>query len=266
MSGEVLVRAGEVAILTYHSLDESGSVLSLPPSVFAEQMRILYELGVQVVPLEVVRETVTGGGPSARMVAITFDDGFRSMYDWGFPVLRRYGFPATVFLVTDYCGRTNSWPSQPPHIGPQPLVGWTEVREMSGEGITFGSHTRRHPDLRSLTWREVEEELVASKKVIEEVVQAPVQAFAYPYGGYDGHVRMLVSRHFNLACATSLGFAGIRSDLFALPRLDVYYLRRPALFRRLFSAGMKAYLGLRRVGRALRGREVSRLSWRKDSG
>src|SRR5215472_13250041 len=108
-------------ILTYHSLDTSGSVISLDPKLFRDQMEWLRGTGIEVVPLERVKER-----PGA--VAITFDDGFRNFYEDAFPVLQDHRFPATVFIVTDFCGRQNNWPSQPasPPVPRLPLMNWSE--------------------------------------------------------------------------------------------------------------------------------------------
>ena len=254
MSGKNTPRPRTVAILTYHSLDDSGSVFSTPPRLFVEQMGILHELGTRVIPLADIPHVLSGAAPSDFLVAITFDDGFRSVYEYGLPILQRYGFPATVFVVTDYCGKTNSWPSQPRYVEPRPLLSWAEVKEMCKIGISLGSHTRTHPDLRTVANSGAEEELVASKKAIEDAIGRPVEALAYPYGTYNEFVKDLAQEHFRLAVGTTLGFAGAGSDLFALERLDMYYLRRPVLFRRLFSRELHSYIRLRRGVRDLRGR------------
>jgi peptidoglycan/xylan/chitin deacetylase (PgdA/CDA1 family) len=241
-----------VTILTYHSLDDSGSVLSTPPRVFAEQMQILSQQGVKVVPLDMLGPMLGSTFPSKPLVAITFDDGFRNVYEHGFPVLQRFGFAGTVFLVTDYCGKTNDWPCQPHWVERRPILGWTEVREMSMNGIAFGSHTRTHPDLRELPPRQIEEELVVSKGTIEDALGRPVDMFAYPYGTYNETVKHLVQSHFSLSCTTTLGFVKPGSDPLALERVDMYYLRHPMLFKHLFSREMGAYIHLRSCLRSLR--------------
>jgi peptidoglycan/xylan/chitin deacetylase (PgdA/CDA1 family) len=240
------------AILAYHSLDDSGSVLSTSPRVFAEQMRVLSELGVDVVSIGELRRRMIRGDAVKPMIAISFDDGFRNVYEHGLPIIQRHRFPATVFLVTDYCGRCNSWPSQPVGIPRQPLLGWREIQEMSRAGISFGSHTRTHPDLRKLTIQQAEEELAGSKKAIADATGRPVDALAYPYGAYDGAVRKLARQHFRLACSTHLGFVKRDSDLFALERIEMYYFQSPLLFRHLFSPTAGAYLGVRKQLRRLR--------------
>ena len=251
-----------IAILTYHSIDDSGSVLSTAPRVFAEQMQILYMMGLKVVPLSQVQHVLDDATSPKNLVAITFDDGYRNVREVALPVLQRYGFTATVFLVTDYCGRTNAWPGLPLSIERRPLLRWAEIREMSEAGIAFGSHTRTHPDLRNTIMHVIEDELTVSKKTIEDAIGCPVNTLAYPYGFYDDTVKRLAQAHFTLACSTTLGFARSGSDLFALERIDMYYLQRPALFRRLFTPEVGSYIGLRRTIRALRRRTSRRMGWR----
>ncbi|MBI3950394.1 MAG: polysaccharide deacetylase family protein [Acidobacteria bacterium] len=245
---------GRIAILTYHSIDDSGSALSTSPRLFAEQMQILYELGLRVIGLDEVSQALAASGPAESLVVITFDDGFQSISEHAHPVLQRYGFTATVFLVTDYCGKTNSWPSQPWHIERRPLLQWSEIKQMSAAGISFGSHTRTHPDLRMVSRRDAEEELLVSKRTIEDALGQPVYTLAYPYGGYDDVIRRLAAEQFTIACSTALGFARPGSDPLGLERLDMYYLRRPALLRHLFFPQVNAYIGLRRYLRNTRHR------------
>jgi peptidoglycan/xylan/chitin deacetylase (PgdA/CDA1 family) len=249
-----MTHAGRIAILTYHSLDDSGSVISVSPRVFAEHMRILHELNVKVISLSEVYNLQGTTTPGEHCVILTFDDGFQNVYEHGLPILQRYGFPATVFLVTDYCGKLNSWPSQPAAITHQPLLRWKEIKEMNAAGLSFGSHTRTHPDLRTVTPEVAENEIVTSKKAIEDVLGRPVDTFAYPYGAYNDTILQLVQTHFPLACSTRLGFVGPAIHHAALERLDMYYLRRPALFHRLFSWELNAYLHCRRTIRDLRKR------------
>jgi peptidoglycan/xylan/chitin deacetylase (PgdA/CDA1 family) len=243
-----------VAILAYHSIDNSGSVLSTSAEAFREQMDVLDELGVKVLGLDQIRSILRMESLTSPAVVITFDDGFRNVYENGLPVLQRCGYPATVFLVTGYCGRANSWPSQPNHIVQRPLLSWSEIRELRSAGITLGSHSVTHPDLTAVSLREADEELAASKKAIEDVVGDSVETFAYPYGSHNDAVRRLAREHYSLACATELGFVDHKSDLFALERVDMYYLRHPSVFRRLFTRKVAAYLRCRRAGRELRQR------------
>jgi peptidoglycan/xylan/chitin deacetylase (PgdA/CDA1 family) len=241
-----------IAILTYHSLDDSGSVLSTSPRLFAEHMILLSQLDADIVSLRDLGRKRSGNYASKPTIAITFDDGFQNVYEYGFPVLQNCGFPATIFLVTDYCGGTNSWPSQPPGIRYQPLLNWQQIKEMSRAGITFGSHTRTHPDLTTIATCDVEEEMVGSKRAIEDALGVPVNTFAYPYGSLNEGVKKVAGTHFNLACSTLLGFVDSRSNSLALERLDMHYLRRVSLLSHLFTPIGAFYIHCRRLVRELR--------------
>lgn len=247
-----MLRHKAIAILTYHSLDKSGSVLSIAPDLFARQMQALADASIQVVSLDRVRDTLRQGTVIEPLVAITFDDGFQNIRKYGLPILERHGFPATVFLVAEYCERDNGWPSQPPVVRRRSLLRWSEVKEMCAARITFGSHTLTHPDLTDLPRASAAEEIISSKKRIEDTIGRSVEFFAYPYGAYNEQVKTLVKQHYSLACSTELGFVKASSDLLALERLDVYYLRRSVLFRRLFSNELDVYLRLRRTLRQMR--------------
>src|SRR5258705_12916771 len=142
-------------------------------------MQLLHERGIRVIPLSEVCQALSGQAGTEPLLVLTFDDGFQNVYEDGLPILQRYGFPATVFLVTDYCGKLNSWPSQPAAIAHQQLLQWAEIKEMSAAGLSFGSHTRTHPDLRTVTPEAAEDEIVTSKKAIEDALGQTVDTFAY---------------------------------------------------------------------------------------
>ena len=82
-----------------------------------------------------------------RTCVVTFDDGYETVYREAFPVLEELGFTATVFLITGYCGKQNSWPGHVSPVGEQLLLSWTQIEEMARHHIEFGSHTVTHPDL-----------------------------------------------------------------------------------------------------------------------
>ncbi|MEO6051263.1 MAG: polysaccharide deacetylase family protein, partial [Pyrinomonadaceae bacterium] len=95
-----------IPILTYHSIDESGSVISTAPDVFRQQMKFLKEANWNVVSLSELACLFLNKTPLKSQTAVlTFDDGFRNFYTTAFPILEEYNFKATVFLVTDYCGK-----------------------------------------------------------------------------------------------------------------------------------------------------------------
>ena len=240
------MKSGQSFILTYHSLDTSGSVISLPPETFRKQMEWLAKKQLPVVPLNQVREARGG-------IALTFDDGFRNFYQDAFPVLERHGFPATVFVISDYCGSRNQWPTQPRSTIPVlELMTWSEVEQVARAGVTIGCHTATHPHLTALSEHEIERELAVSKAAIEDRIGRGVDSLAYPYGETALHVREVVRRYFQLACSTRFAAVAPTADLLDLPRLDSYYFQNHFWFESLGSPHGSGYLAVRALLRGLR--------------
>ncbi len=238
---------GRSSILTYHSLDTANSVISVAPQLFREQMACLAEMEMPVVPLAAIRET-------EGAVALTFDDGFRNFFEHAFPVLQEYGFPATVFAVSGYCGRQNTWPSQPqrPFVPALDLMSWSQLEQISKAGVSVGSHTVTHPRMSRLPEAEVEDELRNSRSELEDRTGTAVDVFAYPYGDSTPSVRQAVARHFRLACGTKLDFITPDSDALELPRIDVYYLQNLLCFKSMGTRYGSAYIAARRSLRGVR--------------
>ena len=231
------------AILTYHSIDGSGSVLSTSPRLFQEQMQWLASSGIPVVPLVDVRS-------APGSIALTFDDGFRNFLTEAVPVLERLRLPATLFVVSGFCGRTNGW-RQSIRVPEWPLLDWAELREVRARGIALGAHGVTHASLPALSELAVMAELEGSRSAIQDHVGAPVDAFAYPYGATNPLVRGLAARRFRLACGTALRFVQ-DDDPWSLPRIDTFYLRQPYWFERVMTRAGQAYIAGRRLLRETR--------------
>lgn len=182
-----------------------------------------------------------------RAIVLTFDDGFESLFQHGYPILSNYGFTATIFLVAGFCGKRNNWPSQPAGIPGISLLGWDQIREMDRNGIEFGAHTVNHPALDTLAAEDAKREIFESKDIIENKLGHHIEVFAYPYGRFNPMVKVFVSHAYKGACSTQVGYASQSSDLFVIPRIDVNYYKSPVLFRQLFRYISQPYLMARRL-------------------
>jgi peptidoglycan/xylan/chitin deacetylase (PgdA/CDA1 family) len=243
----------DIPILTYHSLDESGSVTSVRPRFFHEHMRSLARRGFVGISLSELLDGWDDIAPlPARPVVLTFDDGFANLLEHAAPVLSELGFRATIFVVSGHCGQTNDWPNQASDIPRLPLLSWSELTQMATAGFEMGAHSITHRPLTEITQTEAEREIVESKETIEGRLGRPVNTFAYPFGVFSRANYEVVRAHFRAACSVELGKARHESDRHQLPRLDVYYLRHPALFQLFETLPGQAYLGLRGAGRNVR--------------
>jgi peptidoglycan/xylan/chitin deacetylase (PgdA/CDA1 family) len=242
-----------VPILAYHSLDSSGSVLSVAPEVFRRQMVILRERGFHGIGLGHLLSGWQGRRDLPRRpVVLTFDDGFRSVLEEAVPVLTELGFSATIFVVAGYCGGTNDWPSQPPALPRLPLLSWADLRALGAAGLEIGAHGLTHAPLTHLSAREAGREIVGSKAILEEKLGRPVVTFAYPYGLAGRAHRDLAATHYRGACGVTLRRARFKDDRCRLPRIEMYYFRRMSCFRILFTPLGRAYLRCRAAGRVCR--------------
>jgi peptidoglycan/xylan/chitin deacetylase (PgdA/CDA1 family) len=242
-----------VPILTYHSLDDTGSVISLAPLVFRDQMRALKRWGFQGICLSDLFDAWEGKRVlPERPVVLTFDDGLRNVGEQAIPVLQEVGFQATLFAVAGYCGRTNDWPGQPARIPRLPLLSVAELRGLAEAGFEVGAHGVVHAPLATLTPREAERELAESKDLLQTGLGRAVSVFAYPYGSTSPALGPLVAAHYRGACGTDLGMACPSDDRYDLPRIDMHYYRARSLFRIFPTRLGQAYLRLRAFGRACR--------------
>lgn len=237
------------AILTYHSLDPSGSPISVDPGVFAAQVRWLASGAVRVVGLEELWRLPA----DADAVALTFDDAFENFGTVAAPLLREHGLPATLFVVTGHVGGQNDWNAErDPRIPTLPLLAWPALARLAEQGITLGGHTRRHPHLTRLAPEARAEELAgAADEMARETGRRPA-TFAYPYGDANAAVAAEARATFALGCTTELRAVAGGDDPLLLPRLDMYYLRAPGKLEAWGTARFAAELWVRAQGRRAR--------------
>ena len=242
-----------IPILTYHSIDDSGSVISTSPEVFRRQMECLHSLNCKAISLkEFARVINEGAGLPRRTVVLTFDDGFRNFAAEAFPVLRRYGFQATVFLVTDYCGRDNYWPTQPQGVARMPLLSWEEITELHRAGVEFGSHTATHPDLAVIPPDEAAREMRRSKAELAHRLGEEAATFAYPYGSYSAEVSEIARKEFVASVTAALGRADEACVMHLLKRIEMYYFANLTLFRAMITGRAGWYLNFRKTLRSVK--------------
>ena len=242
-----------IPILTYHSIDSSGSVISTAPDAFRRQMEFLRAEGYRTIALGNLISALSEKEPiSAKTVVMTFDDGFQNFYAEAFPVLEECGFTATVFLVTNYCGKFNDWSGNPPELPRSEMLSWEQIDELSRYGVEFGGHTKTHQDLTKLSEKDALAEMAESRTTIEDKVGREATTFAYPYGKLNDRVRRIAKGTFSAACSTNLGKVTPISDFYSLERIDTYYLKNFRTFEALSRKSFDRYLQVRQAMRSLK--------------
>lgn len=245
-------------VLTYHAVaaGRSRSPLSVEPALFAEHLDCLAGTATFLTVSELGVRLTAGTLPD-RAVAITFDDGLRSVATDAAPLLVERGLPATVFCVSGRLGSDSSWPSAPAGAPSAPLLSAAELAELADAGFEIGSHGMHHAPLVGGSEWLLRKEIADSRLVLEQAVGVQVTSFAYPYGaGPSPTAARLVASTYAAACTTVLAEVRPGSDVHALPRVDAHYLRRPALLRRAVRGSLDNYLRVRALGAGARRRLV----------
>lgn len=214
-----IARTAYVPILMYHYIsvppknaDAIRRDLSVSPGAFEQQLRYLRENGYQAISLYDLNRHLQRGDPlPAKPVILTFDDGYRDNFDFAFPLLVKYGFTGTFFLVTEPIDR-----------GDEAYLTWPQVALMSRMGMDMEPHTYTHPDLTNKPVDYIVWQVIGSKEAIEERTGRTCRFFAYPSGQYDQRVvDVLKSAYFWGAVVSQAGATHTSEGMFQLKRVRI---------------------------------------------
>ncbi len=226
-----VLREQRSVILCYHSVHPRKRYASATPELFREHLQWLC-CNTQVVPLSQIRAGSGGAGEGRGLrVAITFDDGYDDNYECAVPILKEFGFTATVFVTAGFVARDQDVMErmaalrQCPIEDVQPLT-IRQLGEMVREGIEIGAHTWSHPNLLRLTEAQQRAELERSKRVLEDWLGREVVSLAYPFGKKGRHFDVKterIAREAGYERAVAVCFRGVQEgdSRFALPRFFV---------------------------------------------
>lgn len=207
----------KVPIIVYHSvrpIDPLHSPLEkefeVSPGTFEEQLLFLENNGFTVISFPVF---LAGLAKKTQLpekpVILTFDDGWENQYMYAFPLLKKYGMTGTFFVFTNAIGH--------PHF-----LSWDQIKEMDHAGMTIADHTKSHPFLFKITDEHLlREEIIKSKKILEDHLGKKVNFFAYPFGRYsDQAVSIVKEAGFAAARSTYAGVYHSREDIYTLTSIQ----------------------------------------------
>ena len=234
-----------IPILMYHQVDlpePKGAKLrglTVSPASFSSQMALLRLYGYRGVSMHDLEPYLTGQ-TIGKVVGITFDDGYQNNLTHALPVLSHLGFSSTVYAVSAMPGGMNTWDA---HLGvaPAKLMSQEELRAWHRSGQEIGSHTEHHVHLSACSLAQAQEEIVQSKQALEDLIQAPVQHFCYPYGEHNEQLAQLVqAAGYESATTThrSRVKVGSQKDFYTLPRVPVV---RSTMWPQFLLKTMTAY-------------------------
>ncbi len=245
----------EMPILTYHRIvrtpKEGGA---LPIWVTAEQfeqhLQFLKQQGFQTttfrdldVPNRFEDHAVPHRTKPKKRIILSFDDGYEDNYTLLFPLLKKYGMTAVIFLVAD---RTeNTWDNENiSGLPPLKLLNTAQILEMQEYGIEFGSHTLTHPHLPNIPLEQAQREITESKLRLEERLGRLVQTFCYPYGALNEQIKVVVREAgYKYGIASDSGGLALHEDLLEIRRIGVF----PNTTRRGFARKITGKYSFRKV-------------------
>ena len=204
-------------ILCYHKVERQRElgVTRLSPRRFARQMERMAAGGWRTLSVAQLEEVALGRRvPGAREFAVTFDDAYRGLRDYAFPVVQALGFTAICAVITDFAGRLNRWDVA---YGGRRFahLAWRDIRKWQGQGIEFVSHTATHPRLTWLSDAVVAREFATSRQAMDGS-----RAISYPFGAAGPRERRLAREEgYTLGLTLATPWEG---EPLAVPRLPVY--------------------------------------------
>ncbi|MEX2108310.1 MAG: polysaccharide deacetylase family protein [Solirubrobacterales bacterium] len=225
---------GDLIVLCYHAVSEDWpAALSVTPQSFEFQIDLLASRGYRGTTF--TRAAL--GDVDGKTIAVTFDDGYRSINERARPILESYGFPATVFVPASVIESksplawpgTDRWLDGPHELELEPMS-IQELRELSELGWEIGSHTLTHPKLPLLDDDELRDELVGSRRACGKMIDAECTSIAFPYGATDARV-LRASEEAGYSAAALLGIPRGKASGIACPRIGVYHADGSVLFR-----------------------------------
>jgi len=218
-----------ISILMYHQVGRFSPMREHRATYcdhrrFAAQMSLLKHLGYRVLSMDETLACLSGESPiPPRAVALTFDDGYENFYEYAFPILQRYGFPAMVYLVADKIGQRADWLAQDGHH-PAALMDWPRIRDLRAAGIDFGSHGLSHIRLAQQSYSVVQREMSDSRQRLEDGLGEEIRHFCYPYGSHDlASLNAAAEAGYRSAVTCQRGLATSRFDPLALPRKAISF-------------------------------------------
>lgn len=221
--GDLKYNTQSIPVLYYHSIDyEKGNELRIPKEKFREEMNLLRDNGYTTLTMNEFYNFLAYNKPiPKKSVVITLDDGYEDNYENAFPILKEFGFKATIFIITGAIDNGKN------------ILTSSQLREMEHYGIDIESHTVNHDKLDKLTYNEQLSTLKNSKNFLEKLLGKRVNYIAYPYGEWNGDtVKAVKAAGYKLAFTTASGWANKNEGLYTLSRVYISANHKMEEFKR----------------------------------
>lgn len=202
-----------VMVLNYHQISDRFHSLAISPADFAAQLEFLKKNNYNsITPDDLYNAMESGTALPKNPVLITFDDGYEDNFINAYPLLEKYNFKATIFVVTSFIGKKKNY------------LTWEQVKKLDAEGYSIESHTVTHRSMTDLSDDDLRYELTESKTKLEEELGHAIDYIAYPTGTYNLHIAQLVKEAgYKAAFTIKYGNADGMSNVYAIERVPIFH-------------------------------------------
>jgi len=205
------VTSSRIPVLMYHHIktntDPSNKIeagLDLPPEQFEQEMASLNQKGYQTLNISQLFQT-----DQENKIVLTFDDGYKDIITNAYPILHKYNYTATVYIISDFAGRDD-------------YLNWDDIRTLKNSGWEIGSHTVSHYDLTRIPLDQAQSEITQSKAKIETELGITISSFCYPSGKYNADIIKLVQQAgYQNSTTTKAGRSNAQQSAFELKRVRI---------------------------------------------
>ena len=205
-----------IPVLSYHSISEDISYISLSTRIFEKQIIFLKKLGYVSINFNEI-------DPNRKnQIIITFDDGYKDILINALPILKRHNFKATCFFVTNQIGKNNQWDNKKEKFNIKKIMSNDEIKKWYDSGMSVQSHSHNHFDLTKLSNIDIVKELEISKKYFKDKFNIETDVFCYPFGKVNQNVYDLTKKIYKNAVTTNRSRYNInKHNPFLIPRIDM---------------------------------------------
>lgn len=202
-----------VMVLNYHKVVDEHMSLSVPLADFEQHMKWLQEYGyTSITPEDLYEFIVNGRELPEKPVLITFDDGYKDNYTNAYPIMKKYGFKGTIFVVTGFLGVYDNY------------LTWEQAKELTDNGFSIESHTHNHKSMTEASDDDISKELAKSRDTIKEKLGVEADFIAYPTGTYNLHIAELVKEAgYKGAFTIKYDNASRDSNVYAIERVPIFH-------------------------------------------
>ncbi len=186
-----------IPVLMYHSISSDNNIISVSVTNFKKQMKLMSLLGYKGYSLNKINSKT-----AKKKIIITFDDGYENIFTEAMPVLKKFNFSATCFIVNKKIGYFNDWDKNQKNFKKKKLMNKKQINTWINNGFEVGSHTMNHYNLKYLSNDQKKYQILKPKQFFKTNYGINIQSFSYPFGCYNEDCLKILKRNYKFAVTT----------------------------------------------------------------